>query len=837
MTETDIEHEWAGLTSAEAETRLAQYGFNEPAGEKQQHWVLQFLKLFLQPLPLILLIAACISSFIGQLLDASIIAVMVTASAIVDFYQTYRSQVSMEKLRRLVAPTGTVLRDGAWVELDRRNIVPGDVVRMAAGDLVPADCTLLEVCNLYVQEAVLTGESLPSVKAAASDTRNKRLNQVYLGTSIASGSAIASVVKTGAATEFGEIAQQLSATQEETDFDRGLRQFALLISRVVLFLVLFVLLANLAVHRSAFESLLFAVALAVGLTPELLPVLTSITLAKAAIQLAQKDVIVKHLSAIQNLGSIDILCSDKTGTLTLGEMHVFQSLDYSGVEAPEPLRTAKLNSLFEAGVHSPLDAAILEAPPPAGEAATNEDWEKLDELPFDFERRRLSIVLSNRQEIRLICKGAPEGLLPLCTSVGVAGHPVPLTPEARKTAERTLVRLADDGLRVLAVAERGIPSKPHYVPSDECDLTLVGFLTFTDPVRPDAAGAIQELAEDGVAVKIITGDNADVAKHLCQQIDFDTGEVLLGDDLDRMTDTALAIRAEKSNLFARVSPAQKSRILRALRSRGHVVGFIGDGINDAPSLRAADIGIAAPHAVDVARAAADIILLTPGYSILHQGIRSGRNAFGNVMKYLMMGTSSNFGNVLSMAVAAVMLPFLPMSPTQVLLNNFLYDMSQIPIPTDNVDPEYSAVPRSWDMTLIRRFMLLAGPISSIFDVVTFYVLLHFMHAGETEFHTGWFIESLFTQIMVLLVIRTTKAPWRSRPSRPLAISMLAVLVIGFLLPVSPAAGYLGFTPLPGGYYLFLLVTITLYLGMVEAAKRWLLAPASRRLPRAAVSQA
>ncbi|NUQ30783.1 MAG: magnesium-translocating P-type ATPase, partial [Acidobacteriaceae bacterium] len=782
-----------------------------------------------------LLIAACISSFVGELLNATIIAVMVTVSAIVDFYQTYRSHISMEKLRRLVAPTGTVLRDGSWVELDRRNLVPGDVVRMAAGDLVPADCTLLEVCNLYVQEAVLTGESLPSAKTSVPDSRNQRINQVYLGTSIASGSAIASVVKTGAATEFGEITQQLSAKQEETDFDRGLRQFALLISRVVLFLVLFVLLANLAVHRSAFESLLFAVALAVGLTPELLPVLTSVTLAKAAIQLARKDVIVKHLSAIQNLGSIDILCSDKTGTLTIGEMHVFQSLDYSGAEAGEPLRTAKLNSLFQAGVRSPLDAAIASAP--ADDSGTNEAWQKLDELPFDFERRRLSVILKNHRTTHLICKGAPEGLLPLCTTVGVGGESIPFTPEARKTAEETIARIGENGLRVLAVAEREISSKPHYAAPDECELTLVGFLTFTDPVRPDAERAIQELSNDGVAVKIITGDNADVAKHLCQQINFDTGEVLVGDDLDRMTDTALAIRAEKANLFARVSPAQKSRILRALRSRGHVVGFIGDGINDAPSLRAADIGIAAPHAVDVARAAADIILLSPGYGILHQGVRSGRSAFGNVMKYLMMGTSSNFGNVLSMAVAAIMLPFLPMSPTQVLLNNFLYDMSQIPIPTDNVDPEYSAVPRSWDMTLIRRFMLLAGPISSIFDVVTFYVLLHFMHADETEFHTGWFIESLFTQVMVLLVIRTTKAPWKSRPSRPLALSMLAILVIGFLLPVSPAAAYLGFTPLPAGYYLFLLATITLYLTMVEVAKRWLLAPASQRLPRTAASQA
>jgi len=809
----------AGLSSETATERLRTFGANEPVSDRSRHALLQFLTVLAQPLPLILLIAAIVSSFVGQAIDAGIIVAMVLVSAAVDFYQTYRSRVAMEKLRNLVAPTATTLRDGVWIEIDRRTIVPDDIIRLSAGDLVPADAVLLTARDLYVQEAMLTGESLPSEKEAKATVADRRRNQVYLGTSVTSGIATARVLATGSGTEFGDIVTKLTSSQEETEFDRGLKHFAYLITQVVFFLVLFVLVASLAMHRNTFESLLFAVALAVGLTPELLPVLTSVTLAKGAARLAEKKVIVKHLSAIQNLGSIDILCSDKTGTLTSGIMSFDRSLNRNGEIDRTVLELAALNSCFETGIRSPLDSAIL-----AAEPGGQKGHIKCDEVPFDFERRRLSVVVEKDGLRRIITKGSPESILLLCDLCRERGQSVALSSAMRIQAQRVYEDLSSNGYRVLAVASKPAVVKGSYSSADECAMELVGFLTFVDPPLPGTADAIRELRQDGVLVKIITGDSPFVAKYLCHEVGIEAGEILLGDDLERMTDTALSVRADQANVFARVSPAQKTRILRALRMRGHVVGFIGDGINDAPSLRAADIGIAAPKAVDVARAAADIILLEPGYRILHEGVREGRTAFGNVMKYLMMGTSSNFGNVLSMALAAVVLPFLPMLPTQILLNNFLYDLSQVTIPTDNVDPEYLDAPRRWDMRLVRRFMLLAGPVSSIFDLLTFYVLLHFLHAGQEEFHTGWFVESLATQTLVLLVIRTMRNPWRSKPSKPLVASVLICVSIGIALPLTPIASLLGFTPLPWSYFGFLVVATTTYLLLIEYVKRWLVRP-------------
>ena len=826
----DKSAELAGLTSQEAESLLEQFGPNEPAPARRRSAVLEFLRLFLNPLVMILLIAAVLSAFLGEATDAGIIIAIVLLSTVIDFAQSYRSQRAVDKLREGVAPTATVLRDGQWQEVRRSNVVPRDVVRLSAGDLVPADVRLLLSRDLYIQQAALTGESLPVEKqaiAAAASTHPDAANMAFLGTSVVSGTATAQVVATGARTAFGDIAARLASRPEETAFDRGLKGFSLLLTRTVFFLVIFLLVVSLAQHRNGLQSLLFAVALAVGLTPEFLPMITSVTLSKGARAMAQKQVIVKHLSAIQNFGSIDVLCSDKTGTITSGQMVLERSLDSLGNPSERAFVLAYLNSKFETGIRSPLDAAILLRPAPAEVGIC----EKRDEIPYDFERRRLSIVVERAGGRLLITKGSPEGIFPLVTSYEVEGRAVPIDPDALARAKSAYQDLSSEGFRTLAVAYAKVEPKQNYSVGDERNLVLAGFLSFADPPLPDAAGALAALRRNGVEVKIITGDGDLVTAHLCREVGLDPGKVVLGDDLERMSDTALNRVAEITTIFARVSPAQKNRILLALKHSGHVVGFMGDGINDAPSLHAADVGISVSAAVDVARDAADIILLKPGLNVLGSGIVEGRKAFGNVMKYLLMGTSSNFGNMFSMAGASVFLPFLPMLPTQILLNNFMYDLSQLTIPTDNVDDEYLRKPQHWDIHLIRNFMVFIGPISSIFDFVTFYVLLHFMHAGEVLFHTGWFIESLATQTLVIFVIRTSRNPLRSRPSRPLTATNLIIVAVGVLLPFSPFAQPLGFTALPAGYFAFLVIVTITYLFLVEGGKRILLraeAPAKAR---------
>ena len=680
--------------------------------------------------------------------------------------------------------------------------------------------------DLYVLQASLTGESLPAEKEATAEpasTKADACNMVFLGTSIVSGTATAEVVATGARTAFGDIAARLAARPEETAFDKGLRNLSKLLARTVLFLVLFLVIVSVARHRDALQSLLFAVALAVGLTPEFLPMITSVTLSKGAVAMARKKVIVKHLSAIENLGSLDVLCSDKTGTLTAGSMSLDRSLDPFGNPSPRALELAYFNSKFETGIRSPLDGVILQQPPPK-----TEDFTKCDEIPFDFERRRLSVVVERQSQRVLITKGAPEGILPLLSGYELEGKVEPIRGDAAKRFEHTSSDLNNQGFRSLAVAYVEVPARPNYSVSDERNLILAGFLTFSDAPLPDAAQVMASLKQDGVEVKVISGDNDLVTGHVCALVGIDPGQIITGDDLDRMTDPALAHVSEETRVFARISPVQKNRILLALKHDGHAVGFMGDGINDAPSLHAADVGISVSSAVDVARDAADVILVEPGLRVLHDGIVEGRKAFGNVMKYLLMGTSSNFGNVLSMAAASLFLPFLPMLPTQILLNNLLYDLAQLTIPTDNVDETYLEKPQRWDINLIRNFMVFIGPISSIFDFLTFYVLLHVFHASEAEFHTGWFVESLATQTLVLFVIRTAKNPFRSRPSGPLIATCLAAVAVGIYLPFSPLAGVLGFTPLPAKYFAFVAVATGLYLLLVEAAKRRLLRRATTK---------
>ena len=810
-----------GLTAQEAEARLDEFGPNEPATAQHHSFVSDLLHVFRNPLVLILVLAAVASAFLGQVADAGIIATVVLLSAVIDLVQTHRSQKAVEQLRDRVAPTASVLRGGEWKELRRREVVPGDIVRLSAGDLVPADARLLIARDLYVQQAALTGESLPAEKDATGEpasTKADARNMVFLGTSVVSGTATAQVVATGARTAFGDIAARLAARPEETAFDRGLKNFSQLLARTVLFLVLFLLVVSITRHRDPLQSLLFAVALAVGLTPEFLPMITSVTLSKGAVAMAKKKVIVKHLSAIENLGSLDVLCSDKTGTLTAGTMSLDRSLDPFGNPSAHTLELAYLNSKFETGIRSPLDEVILHQPPPAMAA----DYTKCDEIPFDFERRRLSVVAERQSQRTLITKGAPEGIFPLLAGYEANGAVVPINDDAAKHMHQISDELNNQGFRLLAVAYANVPTRPSYSVQDERNLILAGFLSFSDPPLPDAAEVLASLKQDGVVIKVISGDNDRVTSHVCAQVGIDPGQIVTGEDLDRMTDPALSHVVEETHIFARISPVQKNRILLALKHNGHAVGFMGDGINDAPSLHAADVGISVPSAADVAREAADVILVEPGLRVLHDGIIEGRKAFGNVMKYLLMGTSSNFGNMFSMAGASLFLPFLPMLPTQILLNNMLYDLAQITIPTDNVDETYLQKPQRWDIGLIRNFMLFIGPISSIFDFLTFYVMLHFFHTSEAQFHTGWFVESLATQTLVLFVIRTSKNPFSSRPSAPLTATCLAVVAIGIYLPFSPLAGLLGFTTLPATFFAFLFVATATYLLLVEAAKRRLL---------------
>jgi len=728
-----------------------------------------------------------------------------------------------------------VLRDSEWIETQRREIVPGDVIKLAAGDLVPADAELLQSRDLHVQQAALTGESLPveksavAVQSSEADT-DADSHRVFLGTSVVSGTATALVTTTGKKTVFGDIATRLATRAPETEFERGTRRFGLLIMKTTILLVLFVLLVSFLFHRVFLESLLFAVALAVGLTPEFLPMITTITLGRGAVHMARKNVIVKRLDAMQNFGSIDVLCSDKTGTLTTGEMSLEQHLDPFGKRCEKVFVLAFLNSLHDTGITNPLDEAIKERHrrDPLDTAVLKHDrpdihdYQKVDEIPFDFERRRVSIVVKHNDQTLLISKGAPESVLSVCTAYEVDNQQQVIDEVAHARIETTYRDLCAQGYRSLAVAYAEVPAKDAYGAPDENKLVLVGFLIFSDPPLATAQSTLMALQRDGIQVKILTGDNELVTQHVCSQVGLVSGRIVLGEELEKTTDPALGHIVEQTSVFARVSPAQKNRIILALKSRSHVVGYLGDGINDAPSLHAADVGISVASAVDVAKDAADFILLEPGLDVLHSGIIEGRKAFGNVMKYLLMGTSSNFGNMFSMAAAVLFLPFLPMLPTQILLNNFLYDLAQVTIPTDAVDETFIRKPQRWNIKLIRDFMIYIGPLSSIYDFLTFFVLLKVFLASEQFFHTGWFVESLATQTLVIFVIRTARNPLRSRPSLALTLTTIAIVLFGALLPYTSFGLLMGFTPLPITFLLFIAIATGTYLLLVEVVKRRLM---------------
>jgi P-type Mg2+ transporter len=810
-----------GLSGAEAAARLEANGPNEPPGSHLRSMAREFVRATLNPLVVILLVASAASAFLGQVVDASIIAALVVLSAAVNFWQTFRSDRAVRKLQQQIVPTATVRRDGVWRDIPRRELVTGDVIRLSAGDLVPADSFLLEATDLHVQQAALTGESLPVEKGPSTTPLTSAgpdaPELVFLGTSVVSGVATAVVFATGAGTAFGGIVARLAARPDETEFERGTRKFGTLILQTVFFLVLFIIVVSIAMRRDAFQSLLFAVALAVGLTPEFLPMITTVTLARGAVRMARLKVIVKHLSSIQNLGSIDVLCSDKTGTLTAGTMSLDASLDPFGAPSPRAFVLGSLNSRFETGIKSPLDAAILEKGVEIEGA-----YEKTDEMPFDFERRRLSVVVEKDGAFQMITKGAPESVLAACTAYEAGGVTKPLDSTLKGRSLETFRTLSEHGFRVLGVAYRTVLKPDGYKAADEREMILAGFLTFADHLLADAGASIARLTRDGVEVKILTGDNELVTRHLCRQVGLDEGRIVLGTELERMEPSAFAHVVDETTVFARVSPAEKYRIIRTLKAHGRVVGFLGDGINDAPSLHAADVGISVASAVDVAREASDIVLLERRLDVLHAGIVAGRESFGNVLKYLLMGTSSNFGNVFSMAAATLFLPFLPMLPTQILLNNFLYDLAQVTIPTDNVDPIYTRSPQQWDIRLIRNFMILIGPLSSIFDFLTFYVLLRVYHFGEAAFHTGWFVESLATQTLVLFVIRTALKPWSNRPSLPLTVTTLLIVVTGVVLEFTPLGRLLGFEALPASFFAFLAAVVVTYLALVEVVKERLM---------------
>ena len=822
-----------GLSTAEARGQRKRYGPNQFRDRAERPVLIQFLRRFRNPLVLILIAASIVAALTGEGASFVIIVVIVILSVTLDFAQEYRAGKAAQKLRGSVQVRATVIRDGVPKSVPVMQVVPGDIVLLQAGNLVPGDGIVLEARDLHVDQALLTGEAFPVERRAQAPVAGgtdvaDASNALFMGTSVVSGTARLFVYRTGNRTAIGQIAATLNREPPPTAFDVGTRRFGMLIMRMTVLLVLFVLMTNTLTHKPWLDSFLFAIALAVGLTPELLPMIVSVTLARGAIRMAAKHVIVKRLAAIEDLGSMDVLCTDKTGTLTEANITLESHVDIDGRPSTRVLTLAQVNSRFETGLKSPLDAAIL-----AYNAGDQSRWTKVDEAPFDFERRRVSVLADAGDARLLIVKGAPEDILRLSAAydAGDAQAVRPFDAQSRTRATALLQAQCKAGLRVLAIATKVFAKDGGHVDvRDEQDLTFAGFVTFVDPPKASAAKAIAALRLLGVAVKIVTGDDELVTQHVCTTLGLPIEGVMKGSEIAALDDVALAARAERANLFCRVNPAQKNRIIQALRRRGHVVGFLGDGVNDAPALHSADVSISVNTATDVAREAADLILLKRDLHVLHDGVVEGRRTFANIRKYIMMGTSSSFGNMFSMAGASLFLPFLPMLPTQILLNNILYDLSETAIPLDDVDDSELRRPTGFDMAFIRNFMWVMGPISSLFDFATFYVLLVVLHADEALFQTGWFVESLATQVLVIFVIRTRGNPLASRPHPALVASSLAVVIVALVLPFTELGRYFAMRPPPPAFYGILAALVVAYLAIAEAAKRIFyarLAPACR----------
>ncbi|RYB52599.1 magnesium-translocating P-type ATPase, partial [Legionella pneumophila] len=794
-----------GLNNFQAQKRLTQYGTNEILRKPYHLIILEAISHSINPLVAILFFAALISAFTGNVVNAAIIISIIIISIGLDYFQSHRALVAIKMLQKKIATTVTVLRENQWLEIPAKELVPGDLFRLSAGDMVPADSILLKSKDLHIHQAALTGESMPVEKEAIPlKTKPKNpldaLNIVFSGSSVIGGSATALAINTGSNSLFGHIAESLKKKPPHTEFEQGMMRFSTFIMKMVFLLVIFVFSINIYMHRPLLDSLLFAVALAVGLTPELLPMITTVTLASGAVRMSKKKVIIKNLSAVQNFGSIDILCSDKTGTLTSGEMNLTKYLDFSGKQSEFVMLLAYLNSLYITEIKSPFNIAVLKKARlnPLDLAILKHDhpdiqpYHKVDEIPFDFERRRSSVIVSKNENHLFICKGAPENIMSVCSYYDFAGERELFTEKEQKQCELLFQSLSSEGYRVLAIAYKLMDRQLKYTQSDEKEMIFAGFLAFTDPLLEDIPKVIKDLRQEGINIKILSGDNLIVTQHICQTVGMDTSRILTGEEISKISDDALPSLAEGIDIYARINPMQKQRIISALKKRGHVVGYLGDGINDVPSLHHADVGISVASAVDIAREAADIVLLEHHLKVLLNGIIEGRKSFRNVMKYLMMGTSSNFGNMISMAVAVLFLPFLPMLPRQILLNNLLYDISQITIPTDHVDPSSIHQYKRLDINIIRQFMFYVGPISSVFDFLTFFVMLKIFSANEALFQTGWFVESLATQTLVIFIIRTAKKPWQSMPSLPLTATVLLIVMVGIWLPFSPFSGLFGF---------------------------------------------
>lgn len=806
---TDID---TGLSGREVVSRLKKYGLNIIPTHKKEGWSRDLLQQFKSPLTILLLIAAVISFSIAENINASIIILIVLASVLTDFFQERSAGNAAEKLKQTVKSTATVLRDGKEKKILPKDLCVGDIILLNAGKVVPADVRILMAKDFFLNQSSLTGESFLCEKhghpiEAATRDLSAMENIAFMGSGVISGTAKAVVVKTGADTEFGKIAEMLIRHEEETDFSRGMREFGYLIMKVTIGLVLFIFLINALMKANILESFMFAIAIAVGLTPELLPMIMTLTMSKGSLKMVKKGVIVKHLTAIPNFGSMEVLCTDKTGTLTEDKIKLVKCVDISGNYSERVFQLAYLNSSFQTGIKNPLDDAIL-----SFKKQEISSWHKIDEIPFDFYRKRMSVVVAQNELETLICKGAPEEIFKVCLQ----------DKDSIASAMKQYELLSEDGFRVLAIADKGVQKQRQFSKNDETHLYLEGFVAFLDPPKEDAGEVIRQINEIGVEVKIITGDNHLVTQKICREINLPVKGVMYGMDMDTISDEALKKRVTDVTIFTRFSPNQKSRVINALRAYHHAVGYMGDGINDAPSLKAADIGISVKDATDVAKEAADIILTKKSLLVLKEGILEGRKTFGNTMKYILMDLSSNFGNMFSVAAATLFLPFLPMLPVQILINNFLYDTSQISIPSDNVDATYTNRPQRWNLKMIYRYMLVYGITSSVFDLVTFWLLYKYFSVNEAQFRTGWFMESLATQVLVVFIIRTQHVPfYKSKPSLRLILSVAACLFIGWLLPYIPFAQKIGFEKLPLGIVAYIVVLVVIYLITAELVKRFI----------------
>jgi Mg2+-importing ATPase len=809
----------SGLSTADAQRRLQEVGPNRFQERRKSEGLRLLLAQFKNPVILILLVAATLSIFLHDRADAAIILAIVLVSGFLGYWQERGAAIAVEKLLELVEVRARVRRDGADVEVPVDEVVPGDVVLLGAGSGIPGDCLVLESHDLCVDEAALTGETFPVDKSPgvvpAETGLAARTNVLFMGTHVVSGSGLAVVVRTGRQTEFGKVAGRLALRSPETDFERGVRRFGYFLMQVTLLMLVGIFAINTYLHKPVVDSFLFALALAVGLTPQLLPAIVSVSLAQGAKRMAKDKVIVKRLASIENLGSMNVFCSDKTGTLTEGTVHLYKAQNLAGEDSDRVLELAYVNSVFETGFPNPIDEAIR-----TFRKFDVSGYAKLDEIPYDFVRKRLSMLVAHNGQSFLVTKGALDNVVAVCTAAELPDRTTVGIDEVRDQLAERYQSFSAEGYRVLGLAMREMGSARLAQRDAEAEMCLVGYLIFYDPPKASVAVTVSELRGLGVSLKMITGDNHLVARSVGASVGFDDPVILTGPELRKMSDEALLSRAPGVDIYAEVEPNQKERILLSLKKSGHVVGYMGDGINDAPALHAADVGISVDGAVDVAKDAADIVLLERDLGAVVRAVRNGRTTFTNTLKYIFMATSANFGNMFSMAGASLFLPFLPLLPQQILLTNLLTDFPGMTIASDRVDPEVVERPRRWDLSFIKRFMITFGVLSSVFDYLTFAVLLLVLKAGPDEFRTGWFVESVVSACLIVLVVRTRRPFYRTMPGRPLLWTTHAVAVIAIILPFTPLARVFGFTSIPLVFLPAWAAIVAAYIGSAERTKRW-----------------